>query len=360
MTVQTEATTKFSLNGEQLKVIQTAIKGLKHSRKETILTNVRFNVSNYEVTFEAVDKDNHVLLTFPINNQAEGMMVIDKSVLKDLKMGKNDTVEFETEHDQIKISVNGLTTLRPKETEFCEPLAYENGLTFNVNSRYVKSLGNALKFVSQSEIRPVLQGISHTENHIVCTDSHKLYKCGDLHTFKDGNFTLHSSTAKLVFDLMKTKKSDILMSVSANENQVRYETGNVVITGNIIDGSFPVTRNMFPQNFRTELHLNENEVKEMAKTIKAMLPYTTKDTSTIKFKISDNSLTIISLNMTEKTVGEEVVREHVETSKIVYENLNTQGEDIKIAMNGNDLLIALEQQKGEGLNIKFTGLCPHS
>lgn len=358
MTNQTLAGISFTLTGEQVKLIQAAIKGLKHSKKERqgeAIQNVRFTVANHETAFEALDQNNHVLLTFPNQNEIEGSFILNKSVIKDLKLNKNDSVTFETVEGKVKISINGLTTLQPMEFEFAEPVNYENGLTFSVNSNYVKSLSNALKFVSQSETRPVLQGICHEDCGIVCTDSHQLFKNEFLHTLKDGKMTVHSSTAKLVADLMKNKSDNILMSVSSNEKFVRYEAMNIIITGRIIDGNYPVTKNMFPQNFETKLKLNEKEVKQLSQTIKSMLPYTSKKNNIIKFEISNNTLTIKSLDIQESKVDSKTTFVHIETATNVIENVNIKGEDMEIAFNGKNVLTALEQQKGEALTFQFTG-----
>lgn len=357
MTNQTITGTTFSLTGEQVKQIQTAIKGLKHSKKERqaeVIQNVRFTVANHETAFEALDQNNHVLLTFPNQNEIEGSFILNKSVIKDLKLNKNDSVTFETVEGKVKISINGLTTLQPMEFEFAEPVNYENGLTFSVNSNYVKSLSNALKFVSQSETRPILQGICHEDCGIVCTDSHQLFKNEFLHTLKDGKMTVHSSTAKLVADLMKNKSDNILMSVSSNEKFVRYEAMNIIITGRIIDGNYPVTKNMFPQNFKTKLKLNEKEVKQLSQTIKSMLPFA-KRNNLIKFEISNNTLTVKSIDIQESKVDGKTTFVNVETSATVFENVSIKGENMEIAFNGKNVLTALEQQKGEVLTFQFTG-----
>ena len=344
MTTATLNGVKVCINAVQLKEMKAAIKGLKHSKVQQVPQNIRLTMTNGLLTFEAQDMINYIQLRYEDPNNSEGYIVLDKKVIKDLKLKKDDIAELEVlEDNNVKITINGLT-FTTLQDEFWRPLKseYTQELQYTVNKGYISSLKNSLKFVSTMETRPILQGICHSENEIVCTDSHQLYTNKELHSLNNGTITVHNLTAKVVTDLVKSDEK-LTFTVSDCEDFVKYESEHITVIGRLINGRYPVTKNMIPTYYKAELELNKSELEQIINTFKNMLSYADTKNKVVVFKIVDN---VLNISVTSKA-NEKIEKE--------FNNINISGEDLRISFNIKNVLNSLEQQKGKGITLSFTG-----
>lgn len=342
MTTNTLTKVSFTINGEQLKEMKAAIKGLKHNKMFSMLENVRLTIENNQLMFEAQDAMNYIQMTFPTDNNSTGQLSLNKKVIKDLKLKKNDIAEVEIlDNSSFTITLNGLTLThnQAESANFVNEFTGEED-TFTTNENYISSLKNSLKFVAQTETRPTLQGICHRDGNLTCTDSHQLYQNENMHSLENGYITVHHQTAKIVTEVYK-KCNDLTFKISTNEKFIKYEGNNTVVVGKLIDGNFPVTKNMIPQYSKTDIALNTNEVEQLINTFKTMLSQNSGKNKVIHFVIEKEELKAYTL--TDSRIEQ------------VFNNIVTSGEPLKIAFNGKNLLNALEQQKGNNIVIKFTG-----
>ena len=353
MTVQTMTKVSFSINSDQLKVIKKAINGLKHTSKLAAFDAVKLIVGNEKIVFEAQDLTNYVKMEFESYNNSQGELLLDKKVLKDLKLKKNEVANFKSDNNSsFKLSLNGLTMTYNQSLEF-ESNYHEKDfaeITYYTNKEYTESIKNSLKFVSNQETRPILMGICHDEGDVFCTNSHQMYHNNNVHDLEDKKITISSTTGKLVSDLITSKDNLIFKLSKENEHKetkyIKYEADGIEITGKLLDGNFPIIKNMFPDYFKTEIKLKNVEINQFIDTIKTMISQSIDGKNNIINLIkNDKQVKLFSyINGTDQKVEQ------------VFENLTVSGEDLKISFNGKNLLNGLEQQKKNSqITLQFTG-----
>ncbi len=121
--------------------------------------------------------------------------------------------------------------------------------------------------VSTQETRPVLTGVNleGEESELICTatDSHRLAMRKASVETKTGAMSLSNVVipGKSLNELNKVlEDSTELVDIIVTESQVLFKFENLLFFSRLLDGKYPVTKNMIPDHAKTELVLRTKEL----------------------------------------------------------------------------------------------------
>lgn len=345
MTTQTVSTLLITLNGDQFKQLQKAVKCFKLTRaSKDYERHVKVDILENSFTATIQNETDIIQLSFPIESTeyTQGSFIVPFEVFKNTKGIKKDSIYSLTtiESNQLEFNNNGVkTTLSAMSiNDYPNTLQVAEMYSMSVQEGYLQALKNSLSFVSNAETRPILMGINHIENSLVSTDSHQLLKSDNVHNLDDATLTVSSQTAKIVTTLINSDN----VTVQYNDKYIKYHYDNVTVLGKLLDGSYPNVNRMIPTYSKVKIELSVKSVLpilEQAKGIVSKLK-----TKTITFERTEqNEL---------KLIADDEQGNKLETT---LPALNIEGDELKIHFTVNNFINALKQNKNENIVIDFTG-----
>jgi len=196
--------------------------------------------------------------------------------------------------------------------------------------------------VSNDETRYVLNGVllSFKENKLtmVATDGRRLALVEQEIEFPreaDAEMILPSKT---VNELEHTLADEGEMNVSAKDNQILFEFGDVVIASKLIDGTYPNYKQVIPAQCEERITI-EREV--LISSLRRVSLLTTEKSNATKFTFAKNKLVIV---MNTPDVGEAR-----ETIPIKY-----TGKEISVAFNPEFMMDPLKTLPDDEVYIELT------
>ncbi|WP_125569058.1 DNA polymerase III subunit beta [Companilactobacillus insicii] len=186
--------------------------------------------------------------------------------------------------------------------------------------------------VSNQESRPVLTGVNFIINNegltLVATDSHRLSQRKiDITSEEEYNLII---PGKSLTELVRTISDSVKeISMSISENQVLFSFDNVMFYSRLLDGRYPETDRLIPEDSNTRLTFDTSNL--LASVERASLLSHESRNNVIKLEIkSANKKATLYGNSPEVGTVEEVLD---------FENLD--GEDLDISFNPDYLKDAL-------------------
>jgi DNA polymerase III sliding clamp (beta) subunit (PCNA family) len=352
MTSATLTQTKVQLTGEQVKTIQAALKHIQKNKNNYYILHLehgKFNISNNQLYFTTLDENNKVTIRLQdslITGDNNTNWLFPLSALRELKgVKKTDTFILTLDYSQATLSHNGITqTIQTKQDKFPHVKPVESDKQFTVNSDYVKSLHDAVTFVSNNEARPVLQHILHKDGSHIATDSHRLYKRDNVYDNVYDNDTLandilvHPTTAKLVYNLMKSEDK---INVTEDGRHISYNTDDITVQGTLCDFNYPDVSRILPQNFNYEFEFNKKAMLNILKQ--------TKKNQLLQLELlKDRNNNELSLTVMDYDHNEILNA----TLKV---NKQSMRDDMKVVCNVTFFTEALKQMDDEQIKMNVTG-----
>ena len=222
-----------------------------------------------------------------------------------------------------------------------------NEESIKIAASVLKTIINETNFaVSSSETRPVLTGVNwqffDESLHFTATDSHRLA----LRKLNDKENSIEISNAiipgKALHELNKIiEDSEEDVEINFSQNQVLFKYGHLRFISRLLEGNYPDTSRLFPENFETKLVINNNEFLKAIDRVSLLA--LEGGNSAIKMTI-DNSRVLLSSNSPE--IGN--VEEEVGA-------LNLEGEPLQISFNSRYMMDALRAIPEEEVSIEFFG-----
>lgn len=200
--------------------------------------------------------------------------------------------------------------------------------------------------VATSESRPVLMGVNLKLNgnmqSFVATDSHRLGKINVetsdcLEEDQDINYTIPANAlvhALKTFDLSK----DVFLYTF--KNMIALANDNVLYYTQLLEGKYPDTDHLIPNEFTTEVIINRKECYDTVLLLKELRK---DEDNVVQFSIDDGLFLKVA-------VKNELAKGHSEiafTEKI--------GENLEIAFSSTYLLEALNAFESKEVKISFCG-----
>ena len=324
-----------------------------------ILNGIKLEATEDNLILTGSDSEISIEITIPteVNNEtvleieSPGSVVLSARFFTDvIKKLSGDFVELDT-------NAQYLTHIRAGKSNFNlsgnDPNQYpllpevNNESSIIVSSSVLKTIINETNFaVSPSETRPVLTGVNwqflDNEIKFTATDSHRLA----LRKLTDKPNSVEISNAiipgKALGELNKIiddKEDDV--EVNFSQNQVLFKYGNMRFISRLLEGNYPDTSRLFPENYETKLTVNNSEFLQAIDRVSLLARE--GGNNAIKMIIENGKVELSSNSPEIGNVEEDVNIEGLE------------GESLQISFNSKYMMDALRAVPDEEVAIEFFG-----
>ncbi|MED4071576.1 DNA polymerase III subunit beta [Priestia endophytica] len=352
---------KFSIQKDYLvQSVQDVMKAISSRTTIPILTGIKIVVSDEGVTLTGSDSDVSIESFIPkededkhiVDVEKEGSIVLPARFFSEIvKKLPKETVEIEVQNNfstvirsgKAEFNLNGLDA-----EEYPQLPQIEEENMFSVPTDLIKNMIRQTVFaVSTSETRPILTGVNwkleNGELTCIATDSHRLaLRKAKLETTNQEKYSIVIPGKSLNEFSKILDDSSELVDIVITENQVLFKTKHLLFFSRLLDGNYPDTSRLIPDDSKTDVVLN---VKEFLQSIdRASLLAREGRNNVVKLSTMPEGIIEISSNSPE--IGK--VSEEVQSKSV-------DGEDLKISFSAKYMLDALKALEGSEIKINFTG-----
>lgn len=324
-----------------------------------ILTGIKIKANEEGVTLTGSDSDISIESFIPSEEEGNELVEIKQTgeivlparfFAEIVKKLPKDSVELEVQ-DQLQtiirsgkaeFKLNGLNA-----EEYPQLPQMEEQHTYSMPIDLLKTIIRQTIFaVSTSETRPVLTGVNWKieDGELICiaTDSHRLAM---RKTVIEGNGGSYSVVVpgKSLSELSKIlDDTDEEIKIIFTDNQVLFKSKNLLFFSRLLEGNYPDTSRLIPNESKTDVRIN---TKELLHAIdRASLLARESRNNVVKLSTIDGSYIEISSHTPEVgTVTEEIMTQTIE------------GEELKISFSAKYMMDALKALDVNEVNINFTG-----
>ncbi|ELX9421244.1 DNA polymerase III subunit beta [Staphylococcus pseudintermedius] len=323
-----------------------------------ILTGIKIDATNEGIVLTGSDSEISIEITIP--NQVDGQEIINvvepgsvvlpgrffvdiikKLPGKEVKLSTNE--QFQTLITSAHSEFN-LSGLDPDQYPLLPQVSSDDALQLSV--KVLKNIIAQTNFaVSTSETRPVLTGVNWLiqQNELLCTatDSHRLAvrKLKLEEEIEDKNVIIPGKALAELNKIMTDSEDHI--DIFFASNQVLFRVGNVNFISRLLEGHYPDTSRLFPENYEIKLGLNNSDFYHAID--RASLLAREGGNNVIKLSTGDTQIELSSTSPEIGTVKEEVTANDVE------------GGNLKISFNSKYMMDALKAIDNEEVEVEFFG-----
>ena len=324
-----------------------------------ILNGIKLETTEDNLILTGSDSEISIEITIPteVNNEtvleieSPGSVVLSARFFTDvIKKLSGDFVELDT-------NAQYLTHIRAGKSNFNlsgnDPNQYpllpevNNESSIIVSSSVLKTIINETNFaVSPSETRPVLTGVNwqflDDEIKFTATDSHRLAlrKLTDKpNSVEINNAIIPGKALGELNKIIDDKEDDV--EVNFSQNQVLFKYGNMRFISRLLEGNYPDTSRLFPENCGTKLTVNNSEFLQAIDRVSLLARE--GGNNAIKMTIENGKVELSSNSPEIGNVEEDVNIEGLE------------GESLQISFNSKYMMDALRAVPDEEVAIEFFG-----
>ncbi|ELH8525327.1 DNA polymerase III subunit beta [Staphylococcus pseudintermedius] len=323
-----------------------------------ILTGIKIDATNEGIVLTGSDSEISIEITIP--NQVDGQEIINvvepgsvvlpgrffvdiikKLPGKEVKLSTNE--QFQTLITSAHSEFN-LSGLDPDQYPLLPQVSSDDALQLPV--KVLKNIIAQTNFaVSTSETRPVLTGVNWLiqQNELLCTatDSHRLAvrKLKLEEEIEDKNVIIPGKALAELNKIMTDSEDHI--DIFFASNQVLFRVSNVNFISRLLEGHYPDTSRLFPENYEIKLGLNNSDFYHAID--RASLLAREGGNNVIKLSTGDTQIELSSTSPEIGTVKEEVTANDVE------------GGNLKISFNSKYMMDALKAIDNEEVEVEFFG-----
>lgn len=367
---------KFTIQRQKLiSGLQDVMKAVSSRTVVPILTGIKLEAAKQGITLTGSDSDITIKYFIPaieepaeksteqlteenekptVNAEIiqEGSVVLHAKYFPDIirKLPEN-TVEMEMD-EQLKVAIRSgkalfhLNGQDADEYPLLPELQTED--SFEIPTSTLKTLIRQTVFaVATMESRPILTGvqIKLLENKLAfsATDSHRLAMQEVPVPESQTEITSLVIPGKSLNELNKIlTDNDENIEINVTNNQILFRTKHLYFLSRLLDGKYPETTRLIPDESNTLMQIN---TKELLNTIdRASLLAKDDHNNVVRLTTNGNNNAQITSNSPEVgTVTEEISIESLE------------GEDLKISFSSKYMMDALRAIDSEMVKIQFTG-----
>lgn len=353
---------QFVINKDEfVQSIQHVTKAISSKTTIPILTGIKIEATAEGVTLTGSDSDISIESFIPneedgkINVQVlqTGSIILQAKIFPEIiKKLPEDQVEIIVQ-DQFAAtirsgnSVFNLNGLDPEEYPRLPQVEEAN--VFRLPQVLLKNMIRQTVFaVSTQETRPVLTGVNFAleDGQLTCTatDSHRLaMRKAKVETNSDHlQFENVVIPGKSLNELSKIiDDSDEMIHVVVASSQVLFKLKNLLFFSRLLDGKYPVTKNMIPTSAKTEIFMKTKPLIEALE--RALLLSREGKNNIVNLKTIGTDLELTSITPEIGKVTEKIY------------NVECKGEELRISFNGKNVIEALKVIDSEEIHIAFTG-----
>lgn len=323
-----------------------------------ILTGIKIEVTNEGIVLTGSDSEISIEITIP--NQVDGedivevkepgsvvlpgrffVDIIKKLPGKDVKLSTNEQFQTLITSGHSEFNLSGLD---PDQYPLLPQVSSDDALQLPI--KVLKNIIAQTNFaVSTSETRPVLTGVNWLiqENELICTatDSHRLAvrKLKLEEEIEDKNVIIPGKALAELNKIMTENEEHI--DIFFASNQVLFRVGHINFISRLLEGHYPDTSRLFPENYEIKLGLDNNDFYHAID--RASLLAREGGNNVIKLSTGDALVELSSTSPEIGTVKEEVTAQDVE------------GGNLKISFNSKYMMDALKAIDNDEVEVEFFG-----
>ncbi|MDP4469214.1 DNA polymerase III subunit beta [Staphylococcus hyicus] len=323
-----------------------------------ILTGIKIEATNEGIVLTGSDSEISIEITIPNNVDGEEIVavkepgsvvlpgrffvdIIKKLPGKEVKLSTNEQFQTLITSGHSEFNLSGLD---PDQYPLLPQVSSDDALQLPI--KVLKNIIAQTNFaVSTSETRPVLTGVNWLiqENELICTatDSHRLAvrKLKLDEEIEDKNVIIPGKALAELNKIMTENEDHI--DIFFASNQVLFRVGNINFISRLLEGHYPDTSRLFPENYEIKLGLNNNDFYHAID--RASLLAREGGNNVIKLSTGDSLVELSSTSPEIGTVKEEVTANDVE------------GGNLKISFNSKYMMDALKAIDNDEVEVEFFG-----
>ncbi len=354
---------KFVIQRDELmNSVQHVMKAVSSRTTIPILTGIKVEAGEEGIKLTGSDSDISIESFIPkeedgivyVEQIEQGSVVLQAKYFPDIvRKLPEKKVEIEAD-DHLKVTIRSggsefhLNGQDAQEYPQLPQLHTED--SFELPTDLLKNLIKQTVFaVSTVETRPILTGVNMKveEGHLnfIATDSHRL--ASRRIPLEEANSQVKFSSVvipgKSLIELNKILEgSEDSIQISVTENQVLFRTKHLYFLSRLLDGNYPETSRLIPEQSKTVVH---SATKELLQSIdRASLLAKESKNNVVRLMTKENNQVEISSNSPEVgNVTEEVAAQSID------------GEELKISFSAKYMMDALKAVDNEQVRIEFTG-----
>ena len=322
-----------------------------------VLAGIKFELKKKRLILTASDNDITIQTWIDCTNEEdfiidrEGSIIVQgKYILDIVRKLPAEFINIEL-IDELKLliytensefNLNGIS-----ESEYPNVGLEESKKKININAGVLKSIVNQTAFAtSNEESKPVLTGINFNivGDILECnsTDSYRLArKIVKLEKASEENYNIVIPSHNLIEFTKILGDDSEEVEVHIFNNKVLFKNGNLKFESRLINGTYPNTANLLPDDSYLVVSTNLNDFYSVIDRVSILT--SDKEKNIVTLETEGNTLTL-------KSSSAEIGR--VEEKMSISKNNN---EDIKISFSAKYMMEALKSFSTETVDLHFVG-----
>ncbi len=322
-----------------------------------VLAGIKFELKKKKLTLTASDNDITIQTTIEAEKEedfqveSEGSIIIQgKYILDIVRKLPDDFINIEVV-DDLKIliytenrefNLNGIS-----ESEYPNIGLEESKKKVDIKAGVFKSIVNQTAFASSNEeSKPVLTGINFNivGDVLECnsTDSYRLArKVVKLDKVSEDNYNIIIPSHNILEFSKILRDDEDIVELHIFSNKILFKTGNLKFESRLINGTYPNTSNLLPDESMLVINTNLDDFYNVIDRVSILT--SDKEKNVVTLETQGNTLILRSSSV---EIGR--VEEKMPINK-------GGGEDIKISFSAKYMMEALKSFSTETVDIHFVG-----
>ncbi|SES14890.1 DNA polymerase-3 subunit beta [Gracilibacillus ureilyticus] len=354
---------KVTINRDKLmESIQHVTKAISSKTAIPILSGLKIQVKDNGIKLTGSNSDITIESFIPVEEEGiqfideleAGEIIVHAKYFPDIiRKSPKDTVMIETD-EQLQVTIKSGHAefhLNGQDAEEYPQIAQiQTDTSFELPINLLKNMIKQTVFaVSTSETRPILTGVNlrveEGQLKFVATDSHRLAASNipletPLDNFPESQVVVPGKSLNELSKILDDTEEKIYISVT--DNQIAFQTNHLYFLSRLLDGKYPETARLIPEESKTTLLANTKQLLQAVD--RASLLAKENHNNVIRLQTIGNQMIEISSNSPEIGKVEE---------ELTVENI--QGEDLKISFSSKYMIDALKIMETDQVRIEFTG-----
>jgi DNA polymerase III subunit beta len=353
---------KFVIQRDQLiNSVQNVMKAISSRTTIPILTGMKIEATTEGIKLTGSDSDISIESFIPseedgivyVENIEPGSIVLQAKYFPDIvrKLPQN-TVEIESDNTRNVTIRSGSAEFHlngQDPEEYPQLPQHQTEESFELPIDLLKNLIRQTVFaVSTSETRPILTGVHvkmvDGDLEFIATDSHRLASRKiPLEQPEGRNIPAVVIPGKSLTELNKIlDDSEDTIEISVTDNQVLFRTKHLYFLSRLLDGNYPETSRLIPEQSKTVVKIDTKELLQSVDRASLLAKENRNNVVRLITK-EDNHLEITGNSPEVGNVVEEVMANDVD------------GEDLKISFSAKYMMDALKAVDYDQVKVEFTG-----
>ena len=349
---------KFTIKKELLlDALSKVSKAISTKNLIPVLAGIKFELKKKKLILTASDNDITIQTIIDAENEEdfkidiEGSIIIQgKYILDIVRKLPDEYINLEV-IDELKIliytenrefNLNGIS-----ESEYPNIGLEESKKKIYIQSGVLKNIVYQTAFASSNEeSKPVLTGINFNivGDVLECnsTDSYRLArKVIKLEKSSEENYNIVIPSHNIIEFTKIINEDDENVELHIFNNKILFKTGNLKFESRLINGTYPNTSNLLPEDSIMIIHTNLNDFYNVIDRVSILT--SDKEKNIVTLETNGNTMIL-------KSSSVEIGR--VEEKMNVEKNNN---EDIKISFSAKYMMEALKSFSTESVDLYFVG-----